>query len=55
MAFKQNANGDFSVKAYIGDNKTLLAFNFAAQSGAKNLAGFTIQCKPDGGAAVIRP
>jgi hypothetical protein len=51
MAFKQNSNGGFSVKAYIGDNKTLLAFNFAAQSGAKNLAGFSIQCKPDDGAA----
>jgi hypothetical protein len=38
----------FSLKAYAGDNKTLLAFNFADPGDAKNLAGFTIQCKPPG-------
>jgi hypothetical protein len=31
----------FSVKAYAGDNKTLLAFNFADKTLAKNFAGFT--------------
>ena len=40
--------GSFSVKAYAGDNKTLLAFNFSNQSDAKNLAGFTISCKLPG-------
>ena len=39
--------GTFSVKAYRGDAKTLLAFNLDKAS-AKNLAGFTIQCQPDG-------
>ena len=38
----------FSVKAYVGDNKTLLAFNFSDPSDAKGLAGFTIECKPPG-------
>jgi hypothetical protein len=37
-----------SVKAYQGDAKTLLAFNLPDKGAAKNLAGFTIQCKPDG-------
>jgi len=36
-----------SLKAYRGDAKTLLAFNVAKGS-AKNLAGFTIQCQPEG-------
>jgi hypothetical protein len=35
-----------TVKAYRGDNKTLLAFNFADPKSATNLAGFTIACKP---------
>src|ERR1700735_1558217 len=35
----------FSIKAYTGDNKTLLAFNFSDQNDAKNLAGFTISCQ----------
>jgi hypothetical protein len=38
----------FSVKAYPGDNKTLLAFNFTDETLAKNLAGFTIACKLPG-------
>jgi hypothetical protein len=42
-------NGKFSLSAYVGDAKTLLVFNFSTQSSAKNLAGFTIQCQPDGG------
>jgi phosphatidylserine/phosphatidylglycerophosphate/cardiolipin synthase-like enzyme len=37
----------FSVRAYRGDAKTLLAFNLTKAS-AKNLAGFTIQIRPDG-------
>lgn len=49
MAFvtKRSKNG-LSVTAYIGDAKTLLAFNFDDKKNAKNLAGFTIQCEPDG-------
>jgi len=43
-------NGNFSVRAYRGDAKTLLAFNLA-KAGTKNLAGFTIQCEPNGLAA----
>jgi hypothetical protein len=43
-AKKQN----FSLRAYRGDAKTLLAFNLADKKSAKDLAGFTIQCKPDG-------
>lgn len=38
----------FFVKPYIGDSKTLLAFNFASESDAHGLAGFTIECKPPG-------
>jgi hypothetical protein len=38
----------FSVKAHTGDNKTLLAFDFADETLAKNLAGFTIACKLPG-------
>jgi phosphatidylserine/phosphatidylglycerophosphate/cardiolipin synthase-like enzyme len=37
----------FSLKAYQGDARTLLAFNLQKEK-AKNLAGFTIQCRPDG-------
>src|ERR1700733_14923412 len=38
--------GSFSLTAYRGDAKTLLAFNLADKKSANNLAGFTIQCKP---------
>src|ERR1700733_9687480 len=48
MAFVTKSRGSFSIKAYIGDNKTLLAFNFATAADSKNLAGFTIACKPPG-------
>jgi phosphatidylserine/phosphatidylglycerophosphate/cardiolipin synthase-like enzyme len=41
-------NGSFSVRAHVGDAKTLLAFNCTAAQ-AKNLAGFTIKCKPKEG------
>lgn len=40
--------GSFSLRAYRGDAKTLLAFNLASKSATKNLAGFTIQCQPKG-------
>jgi len=39
-----------TVKAHRGDAKTLLAFNIP-KTGAKNLAGFTIQCRPGDGPA----
>jgi phosphatidylserine/phosphatidylglycerophosphate/cardiolipin synthase-like enzyme len=38
---------EFSVKAYRGDAKTLLAFNLP-KAKTKNLAGFTIQVAPEG-------
>lgn len=47
MTMVGNSKGGFSVKAYRGDAKTLLAFNLD-KAGAKNLAGFTIACIPDG-------
>ncbi len=40
--------GNFSLKAYRGDAKTLLAFNFSEKKVIKNLAGFSIQCQPEG-------
>ncbi len=40
--------GAFSLKAYRGDAKTLLAFNLVDKKSAKNLAGFTIQIQPKG-------
>jgi phosphatidylserine/phosphatidylglycerophosphate/cardiolipin synthase-like enzyme len=49
MAPRTGSKGSFSVKAYIGDYKTLLAFNFSDASKAKNLAGFTINCQPPTG------
>jgi hypothetical protein len=50
MSFVTATKNSFTVKAYIGDKKTLLAFNFASPDSAKNLAGFTIFCQPPGGA-----
>jgi hypothetical protein len=41
------SKGKFSVIAYPGDAKTLLAFNLD-QAATKNLAGFTIECAPKG-------
>jgi hypothetical protein len=49
MAVATQSKNQFTVKAYSGDNKTLLAFNFADKSLATNLAGFTIQCQIPGG------
>ncbi|HZP24754.1 MAG TPA: phospholipase D-like domain-containing protein [Terriglobales bacterium] len=46
MAFLSGSKNSFQVKAYIGDNKTLLAFNFSSAAAAGNLAGFSIFCKP---------
>jgi hypothetical protein len=40
--------GTFSVTAYRGDAKTLLAFNLSDKKSVKNLAGFTILCPPKG-------
>jgi len=48
MAFATGSKNGFSVKAYVGDNKTLLAFNFNDPARAKSLAGFTIKCQPPG-------
>ena len=44
---KQPAQKSMSLKVYRGDAKTLLAFNLDKGS-TKDLAGFTIQCKPKG-------
>jgi hypothetical protein len=47
--FIHNANAaGFSVKAWIGDAKTLLAFNFTDSKDAANLAGFTVGIQPHG-------
>jgi hypothetical protein len=43
---KTESKNGFSVRAYQGDMKTLLAFNFADPAKIKGLAGFTIACKP---------
>jgi hypothetical protein len=48
MAVSTKTNGSFTLKAYPGDNKTLLAFNITDKKSVKNLAGFTIQCTPPG-------
>ena len=48
MSFATASKNSFSVKAYVGDKKTLLAFNFQSRDNAKNLAGFTIFCQPPG-------
>jgi hypothetical protein len=47
MPAKTNAK-NLTLKAYRGDAKTLLAFNLPDKASAKNLAGFTISCKPSG-------
>jgi phosphatidylserine/phosphatidylglycerophosphate/cardiolipin synthase-like enzyme len=45
MASVSPTTANLSVTAHRGDAKTLLAFNLAKKQ-AKNLAGFTIQCRP---------
>ena len=46
MASVAQKKGSFSLRAYRGDAKTLLAFDFSNKAAAKNLAGFTIACQP---------
>jgi hypothetical protein len=46
MTKVRKSKGAFTLSAYAGDAKTLLAFNLT-KSAAKGLAGFTIQCAPD--------
>ncbi|MBN9663966.1 MAG: hypothetical protein J0H49_37550 [Acidobacteria bacterium] len=48
MAAIIGTNRAFTVKAYAGDMKTLLAFNFSDAKSIAGFAGFTIQCKPHG-------
>src|SRR5580700_11184694 len=43
----QNAKNGFSDRLYQGDAKTLLAFNLPKNKTTR-LAGFTIQCTPEG-------
>lgn len=47
MAMVTKSKGALTVNAYVGDAKTLLAFNLDA-SARKGLAGFTIQVTPGG-------
>jgi len=47
----EKKNG-FSLRAYQGDARTLLAFNLT-KTKAKHLAGFTIQCQPAGKKSVF--
>src|SRR6267142_2061943 len=44
MASISKSNDSLSVRAYVGDAKTLLAFN-VKKTAARNLAGFTIQVR----------
>jgi hypothetical protein len=48
MTLITKTKGTLSVKAYQGDQKTLLAFNFSDKKSIVNLAGFTVQCAPKG-------
>ncbi|MBB6126482.1 phospholipase D-like domain-containing protein [Mucilaginibacter lappiensis] len=48
MFVKNSNQSGFSVKAWRGDAKTLLAFNFTDDTKATNLAGFSIQVQPHG-------
>jgi hypothetical protein len=47
MTVVTGSKGKFTVKAYVGDAKTLLAFNLD-KPGSSNLAGFTICAQPKG-------
>ena len=47
MSFVTGSKGPLTVKAYVGDAKTLLAFNLDKPS-TRNLAGFTISVQPKG-------
>ena len=48
MSFVNASKNSFSVNAYIGDKKTLLAFNFQSVKRRRNIPGFTIFCQPPG-------
>jgi PLD-like domain len=48
MAPATKSKDGFTLTAYQGDAKTLIAFNLATRKSATNLAGFTIQCQPKG-------
>jgi len=48
MAGASAKNGSFSLRAYVGDCKTLLAFDLSDKKSLTNLAGFTIECQPQG-------
>lgn len=48
MTTIRQSNGAFSVTAYRGDAKTLLAFDFATDKAPSDLAGFTIKVTPPG-------
>jgi hypothetical protein len=48
MAVVTARRNAFTIKAYPGDFKTLLAFNFDSAADARNLAGFTVRCQPPG-------
>ena len=48
MTANTKTKGSLSVKAYQGDQKTLLAFSFSDKKSIVNLAGFTILCTPNG-------
>jgi len=48
MAVETETKDALTVKAYRGDMKTLLAFNLSGKKSATNLAGFTLQCAPEG-------
>jgi len=48
MTSVTKSKGSFSVRAHVGDAKTLLAFNLDKQD-VRNLAGFTIYCQPKEG------
>ena len=45
MTMVSKDKGTLKVNAYVGDAKTLLAFNMT-KANAKNLAGFTVQVQP---------
>jgi hypothetical protein len=46
MGHVSSRNGHFFLKAYRGDFKTLLAWNFDREDERNKLAGFTIRCQP---------
>jgi hypothetical protein len=46
MASVVKKKGALTVRAYIGDAKTLLAWSLKSKTDAKNLAGFTIKVQP---------